>query len=670
MSTNTGGAPVIAGKYHLLRKLGAGGMAEVFLARQAGLEGFEKLVVVKRILPHLAMDEEFVTMFLDEARTAADLRHPNVVNIFEVGEDRSTFYMAMEFLHGQDIRKIQRTSAKRKELIPVQQACQIVLDAANGLHYAHTKSDLSGTPLNIVHRDISPQNVLVTYDGATKIVDFGIAKAATQDTNTATGVIKGKYTYMSPEQAMGEDIDHRSDQFALGVVFWELLTMRRLFKRGGEMATLNAIIEGDIPPPTKFVDIPEHLEHIVLQALQRDPDKRFDSCQDMMMELEDFLAQEGLVHSPARLGKYMRDIFAEAIAEEADLGIGQLDGESFSVNSLPGDMMTTPGRKSGAERSRSRSRSALGVPDEQQSAHDAPTSLSRSRGSRSKSLSLQVDVVDDHDEPVTQLTPPPEGLSRESTVDGAPALGADHTGQSMVTATRGPDRGSRLGLMAAAAVVVLLLLGGVAAAALWPEDPRRGTLTLKTDPPGARIFLDGADTGRTTPHIFRELHVDKPHSAKVELEGYASDEISFTFSPEVPIQDLSLELSKTEVVGKVTGDVTGEPTPVKDPSDPPPPEDPKDPKDPKDGDAVVKADPPKEPPKKVVPKKPGRLKVVAKPWAHVFVDGEKLGTTPFAPKVIPAGTYKVKLVNPDLKKSTTKTVRVRPGRTASVRVVW
>ena len=197
-------APVIAGKYTLLRRLGHGGMAEVFLAKQMSEGGFEKLVVLKRILPHLASGPEFVTMFLDEARIAADLRHPNIVTIADVGRVNDTLFMVMEFLHGQDIRKVQRKVAAFAQMIPLAHACQMAIDAAAGLHYAHTKHDLKGRDLQIVHRDVSPQNIIVTFEGSTKIVDFGIAKAAGQNTHTSAGVLKGKYTYMSPEQAQGE----------------------------------------------------------------------------------------------------------------------------------------------------------------------------------------------------------------------------------------------------------------------------------------------------------------------------------------------------------------------------------------------------------------------------------------------------------------------------------
>ncbi len=266
--------PVIAGKYTLLRRLGHGGMAEVFLAKQMSEGGFEKLVVLKRILPHLASGPEFVTMFLDEARVAADLRHPNIVTIADVGRVGETLFMVMEFLHGQDVRKVQRKVAAFGQMIPFGHACQMVIDAAAGLHYAHTKRDLNGQMLSIVHRDVSPQNIIVTFEGGTKIVDFGIAKAAGQSTQTSAGVLKGKYTYMSPEQAQGEIVDARTDQFALGIVLWELLTMRRLFKRDTEGQTLEAIIDGAVPRPKRFRDdCPPGIEDVVTARLWRSPSK-------------------------------------------------------------------------------------------------------------------------------------------------------------------------------------------------------------------------------------------------------------------------------------------------------------------------------------------------------------------------------------------------------------
>ena len=226
------GLPRRFGKYTLLRKLAMGGMAELFLALQKSVAGFEKLLVIKRILPAMNRDRAFIDMLLHEARIAATLTHANIVQIFDVGQVDGTYYIAMEHVHGEDLRGIVRQMRKKGVIeFPLEHAIEIMLGVTSGLSYAHEKRDLDGSPLNIVHRDISPQNVVVTFSGDVKIVDFGIAKSDTKMTiETQSGKLKGKVPYMSPEQARGEAIDARSDVFAVGVMLFELTTGRRLFK--------------------------------------------------------------------------------------------------------------------------------------------------------------------------------------------------------------------------------------------------------------------------------------------------------------------------------------------------------------------------------------------------------------------------------------------------------
>jgi serine/threonine protein kinase len=655
----------LAGKYHLLRKLGAGGMAEVFLAKQLGLDGFEKLVVIKRILPHLAMDEEFVTMFLDEARTAADLRHPNVVNIMEVNQADGTYYMAMEFLHGQDIRRIQRKAAKAKTPIPFAHCIQIIIDAANGLNYAHTKTTLDGNPLGLVHRDVSPQNVLVTYDGATKIVDFGIAKAATQDSKTATGVIKGKYTYMSPEQAQGENIDHRSDQFALGIVFWELLTMRRLFKRAGEIQTLNAIIECDVPKPSTFVpDIPQHLEHVVLQMLQPNADDRFDTCQDVALELEEVCAEASIVHSPARLGKYMRESFHDEVEHESELTEGTLDGDSFSMSgAIPG---THPDRQGATKASRaSKQADPVDVPEDAGvSAPDAKTTASRS-----SPVAPAASIADAPDvEPATSATgniKPPAGMdvldegfrdygSTQTVTDTEP-----NTDSTRAFQTAQPT--SKLPLVAGLTVGLLLAVAAILTAVVFAGgDATNGVLTVRTTPRGASVFVDGQDTGKRTPAVIRKLGTDRVHDLRVTLAGYGQEVATFRFA-DPPVVELEFKLTKQQA--KVTGQM-GKVEPVGTTAPPvtdPPAQDP-----PKTDPAATdpQTDPAADKPKTrktVKKKKPGTLRFIAKPWADVYVDGKKIGQTPMKPRKMPPGSYKVEFKNPELGKTKSFTIKLKSG---------
>ena len=299
------------GPYNLVKKMAAGGMAEVWEARKTGVEGFEKRVAVKLILPHHAENAEFVEMFLDEGRIAANLDHPNVCAILDLGEAEGTFYIAMEFIDGVVLSQIMKESARRSQFIPPEHCVQIIMGACGGLDYAHSRSDGKGSPLNLVHRDISPQNVMVSNDGNVKVVDFGIAKAANQLHETRAGVFKGKYAYMSPEQATGKKLDRRSDIFALGVVLWEMVTGRRLFKADNEIATLHKIIGGDYDRPSDHrPDLPPALEAIIMKALAQDAEDRFLDCGEMQLALEDFLLGHGMAAGPKRLGYYIRSLMS------------------------------------------------------------------------------------------------------------------------------------------------------------------------------------------------------------------------------------------------------------------------------------------------------------------------------------------------------------------------
>jgi eukaryotic-like serine/threonine-protein kinase len=304
----------IAGRYELLRPLAEGGMATLWLAKLTGSAGFAKLVVVKRILPALARAERFSHMFLDEGRLAADLRHPNIAQVLEVGADDSELFIAMELLEGLDAGQLMSRTLARGERLPLSAAVQIVLDAAAGLAYAHQKRTLDGESLDIVHRDISPQNLFVTVDGHTKVVDFGIAKARSQTTMTEVGVLKGKCAYMAPEQVCGDPVDHRSDQFALGVVLWELLAGERLFRRGNDIETLRAVLRLEIPRLRDVVDgVPPALEHIVERTLEADRDKRFSGCEQLVEALDDFLdaPEQPMRRGPRAVARVVRRSLAE-----------------------------------------------------------------------------------------------------------------------------------------------------------------------------------------------------------------------------------------------------------------------------------------------------------------------------------------------------------------------
>ncbi|MDB4971464.1 MAG: serine/threonine protein kinase [Myxococcales bacterium] len=298
-------------------------MAELFLAKQTGMEGFEKLVVVKRILPQLCSDDSFVKMFLNEARVAARLNHPNVAQIFDLGKLGDQYFIAMEFVHGEDLRSVIREASEQDERPSLGLSCRIVADTLAGLHYAHTRVGTDGKPLGLVHRDVSPQNVLVTYEGSVKLVDFGIAKA-TREVNAAqtqAGLLKGKYAYMSPEQARGQPVDARADVFCAGVLLWELVTWQRLFKRNTEMATLMAVAEEPLRAPrTVEASLPVALDELIMKALARAPEDRFASAQEMRAALETLIRTSGWEADSLALSSWMREVFANKLrAQAADI---------------------------------------------------------------------------------------------------------------------------------------------------------------------------------------------------------------------------------------------------------------------------------------------------------------------------------------------------------------
>lgn len=311
-------APATFGKYTLLRKLAEGGMAEIYLALQTGMGGFGKLLVIKRIKQAHNQDREFIGMFLDEARIAASLSHPNIAQIFEVGEVETIHYIGMEHVHGEDLRSLCRKLAKDRRPLPLSHAISMIAGACAGLHYAHTKTDFAGRPLEIVHRDVSPQNILISYDGHVKLVDFGIAKAQGRTQETRAGVLKGKLSYMSPEQVRGDKLDARSDVFACGILLYELTTGRRLYKDDSDFKTMQKITEDPPTPPRQIIPgYPERLEEIVLKSLEKRVDNRYGSAQDFQKDLEDFARQEGLDISSLALGNFMRDVFKDKLDELA-----------------------------------------------------------------------------------------------------------------------------------------------------------------------------------------------------------------------------------------------------------------------------------------------------------------------------------------------------------------
>ncbi|MBI5543107.1 MAG: serine/threonine protein kinase [Deltaproteobacteria bacterium] len=306
--------PSHVGSYAVLHQIARGGMAEIFLARATGLEGFEKLVVVKKMLPELAANSEMVKMFLDEARIAGMLHHPNVVQIYDVGQMAGQYFFAMEFLHGADVSRILKAVRNREQELPLEHALNIAIGVCAGLHYAHEKLSLDGKPLNIIHRDISPQNVFVTFDGGVKVVDFGIAKASHRASATRVGTFKGKVRYMSPEQCSGQALDRRSDIFTVAILLWEMTTGMRLWRGPSDFEVMKAVVEQDAPrPSTVKPGYPPELEEMVMKGLRRDVQGRYPTAEALQLDLEAFARERKAVISSVALSQYMRDLFREEI---------------------------------------------------------------------------------------------------------------------------------------------------------------------------------------------------------------------------------------------------------------------------------------------------------------------------------------------------------------------
>jgi serine/threonine protein kinase len=311
--------PTLFGKYLLLERINVGGMAEVFTAKAFGVEGFERILAIKKILPTMAEDEEFITMFIDEARISVQLNHANVVHIHELGKHEDTYFIAMEYVAGRDLRTLLERYRRRKEIMPTAQAVFIASKLCEGLDYAHRKKDARGQDLCIIHRDVSPQNILVSYEGEVKIIDFGIAKAANRSQKTQAGILKGKFGYMSPEQVRGMQIDRRSDIFAVGVILYEMLTGEKLFVGESDFSTLEKVRNAEVPLPRQFnPNIPAGLEKVLLKALTREPEERYQWASDLQEDLMRFLLAGDAIYSSKHLSVFMKEVFAEDILREAE----------------------------------------------------------------------------------------------------------------------------------------------------------------------------------------------------------------------------------------------------------------------------------------------------------------------------------------------------------------
>ena len=344
--------------YEVLGKLAAGGMAEIFLAKGASAGGVERYVVLKRILRHRATDALLVGMFLDEARLAAQLQHSNIAQVYDIGKLGDSFFFTMEYVHGETVRSLLHRANGTRTPVPIGCVLTIAAGALAGLHYAHEKKSMDGRPLGSVHRDVSPSNLMISYDGTVKVVDFGVAKAADRVTETHSGTVKGKISYLAPEQIIkGGGVDRRSDLFSFGIVLWEMLTTRRLYRRETDFETMAAIVnEGPPRPSTIRSDIPRELDEMTLKLLAKSPADRYQSAAELQEAIEEIAVRTGCVLSTPPVARFLRELFGQrpepwivtemseaaegvtvtmssSVAE--DLGLRELDAPEAQLEAVP-----------------------------------------------------------------------------------------------------------------------------------------------------------------------------------------------------------------------------------------------------------------------------------------------------------------------------------------------
>lgn len=424
--------PIPFGKYYLLERINVGGMAEVFRAKQFGVEGFERLVAVKRILPNIAEDKDFIEMFVDEAKIAVQLNHANIAQVFDLGHEEGAYYIALEHIHGRDLRAIFDRNRNQGEPMPVPQACFVTMKVCEGLDYAHNKRDESAREIGLVHRDVSPQNVIVSFDGEIKLIDFGIAKAAGRGSQTQAGILKGKFGYMSPEQVRGLPVDRRSDVFSCGIVLYELLTGERLFVGESDFSTLEKVRNVEILPPSTYNrKIQPELERIVLKALAKDVEDRYQNAIDLHDELQAFVYTSGEFYSRKDLASWMKVQWSkEILAEEAKIASYRDMAPPVQTSVPTSSTMQTPAPRRTGTVSLGRKTNPPPIPGGRAAGSQPPPVAAKAQGLEWDDDELETSIYDDDYTvaegetlpPGTLPTPAASPIAFAAAAPSAPAL--------------------------------------------------------------------------------------------------------------------------------------------------------------------------------------------------------------------------------------------------------
>jgi len=693
------------GRYQLLAKLATGGMAEIYLARQTGIKGFERLVAVKKLFPHLAVEEKFLEMFFDEARIAATLNHPNIVQIYDLGQEEESYFIAMEYLEGESLGYMLRECHKSKTPIPATLAAGIVSQVCDGLDYAHKLTDDLGKPLSIVHRDVSPQNIIVLFSGGVKLVDFGIAKAASKTHKTSIGMFKGKLAYMSPEQCLGKPVDNRSDIFSLGTVFWELLTQRRLFKGDNKLTVMESIVSGEVPPLRKHKpDLSVELESITLQALHKDPNKRFRNAKEMGAAIQGYLRRIGAAAGVQEIAGFVKVVFAERAQKKRKLLEAIRSGDATRVTQVTLDVLkpvtgdTSP--------------SQPGTPDDEDTQEfEISQGKIRVKEEPPPSPPRRVAPVEAKTAPL-KAHPLKERVEHEEMemetvqvdLDELEAKGLDVRSLSTVPHAEPPvKKPRRLGLwlglpvlMAAAFLATWYLTGNLTFDDPAPAEPLgvepapaamanttgsrlAGTdggiqeggdqkkvakinpaldvqptrLRISSKPAGCVVQIDAENIPGQTPIEQATVDSGKEHEVAVICKGHLREAKKIKG---LPGEEIVLHFVPTT---SKTAAVTPKPEP-KPPEEKPPETKAAKPK-------TSKPKPPKRTKRKVAKHRTryGRLRMDTEPWSVIYLGKRKLGITPIMGAKVPAGTHKVTAVNKEqgLKKTFKITIRSRKTTT-------
>ena len=594
------------GRYELLGRLAVGGMAEIYLAREpehvpgAG----HRHLVIKRVLQHVADDPTFKTMFFDEARLAVRLNHPSIVHIYEFGEVEGSYFLAMEWVDGVALGKIIRRSRERGG-IPAPVAVKIVAQVAEALHYAHHVRDDDGNRLGIIHRDVSPQNIMVSYEGAVKLLDFGIAKATIQHTKTGDGQVKGKFAYMSPQQCLGEEIDARADVFSLGVCLYEALTGLPLYHRKTQYETMRAVIEEKVPSiRTHRPDLSESLDAIVQRALSKDPAGRFATAGDMQIALEGWLAEEREVVPPPRVTKLLEDTFGEDI-RRGPMVDSMPFGESFQR--VEDARLTPPPDSSGkllASRASSR-----------------PSSSGRQLSISEPPLAIDIELAEGKDGgDLTNRAAWLVGgaLLMVLMVFGGLAAWWVMSGKGDVAGQ--PDPTSPVPVESPNAVEPTLL-------GSEGEGATRGGIMVRSEPPGAAVRLGSREVPGETPTALYDLEPGA-YRVTLTLDGYRphAEEVRIVAGGEVQV-DAVLE----PLVAAVEPEVVNE--------------------DPRMRPRMIarmdaRMDVAMDVAMDVV-SETGTVSINTRPWSKVYVGTRLLGTTPIGRAELPAGPVRFRIVDRD-----------------------